>query len=105
MDDSISRKKVIKDLCGIRDTLSDIFLKQVMTMAITCVENQQAQEERTAITHGDDIRSMSDNDLAEFLCSLMDDCSQECPGRDMCCRGKGKANGLKAWLRKSMEVE
>ena len=103
MDDSISRKKVIKDLCGIRDTLSDIFLKQVMTMAITCVEKQPVLEEHTAITH--DIRSMSDNALAEFLCSLMNDCLQKCPAADMCYLGGGKANGLKAWLRKSMEVE
>ena len=104
MDDSISRKKVIKDLCGIRDTLSDIFLKQVMTMAISCVEKQPVLEERTAVTHGDEIRSMNDNDLAEFLCGLMDDCTQTCPAADMCIMNGVKANGLKAWLRRSMEV-
>ncbi len=36
----ISSEKLIHDLSGIRDTLPDIFLKNVMSTAISCVEKQ-----------------------------------------------------------------
>lgn len=37
MDKLISSEKLIHDLSGIRDTLPDIFLKNVMSAAISCV--------------------------------------------------------------------
>lgn len=40
MDKLISSEKLIRDLSGIRDTLPDIFLKSVMSAAISCVEKQ-----------------------------------------------------------------
>ena len=40
MDKLISSEKLIHDLSGIRDTLPDIFLKNVMSAAISCVEKQ-----------------------------------------------------------------
>ena len=40
MDKLISSEKLIRDLSGIRDTLPDIFLKNVMSVAISCVEKQ-----------------------------------------------------------------
>ena len=40
MDKLISSEKLIHDLSGIRDTLPDIFLKHVMSTAISCVEKQ-----------------------------------------------------------------
>lgn len=42
MDKLISSEKLIHDLSGIRDTLPDIFLKNVMSAAISCVEKQPA---------------------------------------------------------------
>lgn len=44
MDKLISSEKLIHDLSGIRDTLPDIFLKNVMSAAISCVENQEGVE-------------------------------------------------------------
>ena len=40
MDKLISSEKLIHDLSGIRDTLPDIILKNVMSAAISCVEKQ-----------------------------------------------------------------
>lgn len=40
MDKLISSEKLIHDLGGIRDTLQDIFLKNVMSAAISCAEKQ-----------------------------------------------------------------
>ena len=44
MDKLISSEKLIHDLSGIRDTLPDIFLKNVMSAAISCVEKQHTVE-------------------------------------------------------------
>lgn len=44
MDKLISSEKLIHDLSGIRDTLPDIFLKNVMSAAISCAENQEVVE-------------------------------------------------------------
>ena len=40
MDKLIYSEKLIHDLSGIRDTLPDIFLNNVMSAAISCVEKQ-----------------------------------------------------------------
>ena len=40
MDKLISSEKLIRDLSGIRDTLPDIILKNVMSAAISCAEKQ-----------------------------------------------------------------
>ena len=44
MDKLISSEKLIRDLSEIRDTLPDIFLKNVMSAAISCAENQEVVE-------------------------------------------------------------
>ena len=41
MDKLISSEKLIRDLGGIRDTLPDIFLKNVISLAIECVQIQK----------------------------------------------------------------
>lgn len=49
-------------------------------------------------TNADRIRSMSDEEMAEFLC-LAFGCNGECPGQSLCVAGDGKANGLRKWLK------
>ena len=49
-------------------------------------------------TNADRIRSMSDEELARFLCGLIpsDICSIRCPGKDFCHNGQ---NGLVMWMK------
>lgn len=55
-------------------------------------------------TNADMIRSMNDEELAEWLCSLMtaDCCDQRCPARDICNLGD---NGLAKWIKQPAEVK
>ena len=54
------------------------------------------------MTNADRIRSMSDEELAEWLCSLMtaECCDQRCPARDICNLGD---NGLVKWMKQPAE--
>lgn len=60
-----------------------------------CVEGPCENE---VITNADKIRAMSDEELAEWICSLMtaDCCDQRCPARDICNLGD---NGLVKWMK------
>ena len=56
------------------------------------------------ITKGDIMRTMSDEELAIWLCSRFDDCSPStCPGANYCNGTDGKANGLVKWLKQPAE--
>lgn len=50
------------------------------------------------MTNGDKIRSMTDEELQKWLCSIMTEecCDMSCPGRDMCTFGH---NGLYDWMK------
>lgn len=50
------------------------------------------------ITNADRIRAMSDEELAEWICSIMtaECCDQRCPARDICNLGD---NGLVKWMK------
>ena len=56
------------------------------------------------VTNADRIRSMTDDELAVFLCDI-NGCyfSLPCPGDKLCTKGDGKANGLKKWLKQPCE--
>ena len=56
------------------------------------------------VTNADRIRSMSDEVLAEWLCSLMtaECCDQRCPARDICNLGD---NGLVKWMKQPAEED
>lgn len=56
------------------------------------------------ITNADRIRAMSDEELAEWICSLMtaECCDQRCPARDICNLGD---NGLVKWMKQPAEDE
>ena len=49
------------------------------------------------MTNADKIRSMTDEQLAEFLADVMD--CWNCPRYTRCTEVKGCANALKAWLQ------
>lgn len=55
-------------------------------------------------THGDRIRAMSDEELADFLCSIStaECCDRSCPARDMCDYGD---MGLIKWLKQPAKEE
>lgn len=55
-------------------------------------------------TNADRIRRMSDEELAEWLCSLMtaECCDQRCPARDICNLGD---NGLVKWMKQPAEED
>lgn len=53
-------------------------------------------------THADQIRNMSNDELAEWLCSLYSgDCCRMCPSMDLCSRGH---IGLKEWLNEPADL-
>lgn len=55
-------------------------------------------------TNADRIRAMSDEELAEWLCSLMtaECCDQRCLARDICNLGD---NGLVKWMKQTEEED
>lgn len=54
-------------------------------------------------TNADRIRSMSDEELAIFLCEKIDCYSDGCPGIELCKPNEGKANGILKWLKHPAE--
>lgn len=56
------------------------------------------------MTNADRIRSMNDEELAEWMCSLMtaECCDQRCPARDICNLGD---NGLVKWMKQPAEED
>ena len=61
----------------------------------------QNNGEVSTTTNGDKIRSMTDEELAKWLCSIMtvECCDCTCPGRDVCT----KHNGLDKWLKQEVQ--
>lgn len=59
---------------------------------------------RRVRTNADRIRAMSDEELAEWMCSLMtaECCDQRCPARDICNLGD---NGLVKWMKQPAEED
>ena len=53
-------------------------------------------------TNADRIRSMSDEEIAKWICSIMtaECCDQRCPGRDICNPG---SNGLVKWMKQPVK--
>ena len=56
------------------------------------------------MTNGDKIRSMTDEELQKWLCSIMtaECCDRSCPGRDMCMPGH---KGLYDWLKQEVQSD
>lgn len=55
------------------------------------------------MTNAERIRSMTDEELAEFLCGLISafcNCHDKCPAGNMCCCCH---NGMEDWLKKDAE--
>ena len=65
--------------------------------ALNCVDRIFSHK-----TNADRIRAMGDEELAEWLCSLMtaECCDQRCPARDICNLGD---NGLVKWMKQPAE--
>lgn len=53
------------------------------------------------MTNGDRIRAMSDEELGSWLCSIMADCDEKCPGRNWCKFGH---KGTIAWLKEPTSI-
>ena len=56
--------------------------------------------DRKPHTNADRIRAMSDEELAEFLCSILDCYTDKCPGEDYC---SPDGNGCFVWLKRPAE--
>lgn len=55
------------------------------------------------MTNADRIRSMTDEELAAFLCKKFGCHSDTCPGIELCKPNEGKANGLLKWLQQPVK--
>lgn len=71
--------------------------------SIECAEqikNRKSYEKVAPLTNGDMIRSMTDEALGKWICSIMssDCCRWTCPARNMCGLND---NGLVKWLKQS----
>lgn len=62
-------------------------------------------EHFSAITNFQCVGNLDQQQLAEFLCSLINSegCYSLCPGRHLCRENRGKANGLYEWLGRPVE--
>ena len=71
---------------------------------LLCVPEFCREFERAPETHGDRIRSMSDEELGRLLCKYRqtEDCCSHCPAGDIC---KGGKPGLIEWLGQPAEEE
>lgn len=56
------------------------------------------------MTNADRIRAMTDEELAEWLCSNCDDCN-DCVAFELCNAFDGKSNGLKKWLKQPVKED
>ena len=56
-------------------------------------------------TNADRILAMSDEDLAEFLCGIVDCYAERCPGSDLCNSLDRMSNGILKWLQQPVEGE
>lgn len=65
-------------------------------------ESQQS-DGHIPMTNADRIRSMSDEELAAFLCKKFGCHSETCPGIELCKPNEGKANGILKWLQQPAE--
>ena len=85
-------------LTNCRTCCQDCTLAGTESMPKSCVSY------KPQITNADRIRSMTDDELAVFLCDI-NGCyfSLLCPGDKLCTKGDGKANGLKKWLKQPCE--
>lgn len=81
MDKLIVSEKLIHDLSGIRDALPDIFLKNVMSAAISCVEKQPTVDAVPVVWCRD--------------CKYWIKFDSSLIGEVMCCTGQGFVNILK----------
>lgn len=59
-------------------------------------------KDTNVLTKADRIRSMSDIDLAEFLCSITDCYDGKCPAVEYCRKGH---NGMREYLKQRAEEE
>ena len=68
-----------------------------------CTGWQQDNCEHNKATNADRIRSMSDEELAKFLCgiSTAECCDRSCPARGIC---GFEDNGMIKWLKQPAEV-
>lgn len=69
--------------------------------------NDSGGEDREVplISRADRIRSMSDQELAAFLCDHGGCSFKTCPGSELCNASDGKANGILKWLQQPAEGE
>ena len=68
-----------------------------------CLDDCCPEFEAAVETNADSIRSMTDEELAEFLCKINGCYQENCPGAKLCKFGGGLANGLKKWLQQPAE--
>ena len=68
-----------------------------------CDDFNRAKEK--TVTNGVALRSMTDKELAEYLCDMTDCYPGICPGYLLCRPHSGKANGLLKWLQQPAEKQ
>ncbi len=78
--------------------------EKVLTSFIKCYKRDRLLKEQKMQTNADKIRSMTDEELGKWICSIMssDCCQWTCPARHMCGLND---NGLVKWLKQPAEEE
>lgn len=71
--------------------------------AICPLTNMATPIKEYQMTNADRIRSMSDEEIAQWLC-LNYSCTK-CPGQNLCTCDGGKHNGLTKWLKQPAEED
>ena len=66
-------------------------------------ENLNECKGHIPMSNADRIRSMTDEELAAFLCKKFGCHSDTCPGIELCEPNEGKANGLLKWLQQPVK--
>lgn len=74
--------------------------EKVLTSFVKCYKRNHLLKEQKTQTNADKIRSMTDEALGKWICSIMssDCCRWTCPARNMCGLND---NGLVKWLKQS----
>lgn len=99
----MTREEAIWYLTPIAESASLERYKEALSMAVAALREQEERENQK--TNASRIRSMSDQELAVFLCDHGGCSLKTCPGSELCNGSDGKANGILKWLQQPAEGE
>lgn len=77
---------------------------EAVNRALLSLYDELKRANHKPLTKADQIRAMSDMELAKFLCKIIpsEGCERTCPASDTCSHGD---NGMEKWLRLPAEED